>query len=542
MKTTTTILLAFILALSAHVAVADTVDSYHSSWHLVRASADEDGATFAAVYDLTTSGNFANKDSSTVANGGPFKITSKATSPRRGEGASAGGAWMLSLAGKNYNNVDDTFSFTLVGWSKLNGMLQVLCEGDAVLGTQAVVLYPNDGSDALGELVSVTAGTYTHGTTTFVDTADVGGFAGTVAGMMAYVTGSNLTDGYYQVTTVTDANTIIMSGMASTNNNTDSTIQINPAFWADTINLDETTKLPSVSVLNSGDNETAMISVDTTGLEWIQLVVYDADAATGEQAGDVAAFGRMYSSGGGGGGGGLTDAELTAQGLATSAKQLADGHNTTNDNAGGTAAVEVQMTSPVKTTTISVVDDWKLVTAAATIVPGNVADLTGAYGTSYLYVDAAYGETSANTTGIQIIVQTSTTGTAPWTEYTSVRGTAETAATTTLNGAVTADDGTITLTDATTADFKIKGRTWFILDGTVADSEAVTTMGNSTHVVTIGDGAQRSHNTGLSVFDRVDSWEIPIPEAFPYARVLPNADDDDTNMYVTVRSQVTTAR
>jgi len=119
------------------------------------------------------------------------------------------------------------------------------------------------------------------------------GFDGAVAGMLAYVTGTNITSGYYQVTIVTDANNVKIA-VTATDDNTDSTVQINPAFWADTINLDETTKWPSVAVYNSADNEMAFIVVDTIGLEWIQFVIYDADAATGEEAGDLTVYGRRF--------------------------------------------------------------------------------------------------------------------------------------------------------------------------------------------------------------------------------------------------------
>ena len=276
------------------VALAEPLDTYQTGWNAVRAPADEDGATFAAVYNLALNGgDFASKDSSTVANGGPFRIPAKSYPGSGGALSSQGGAILLTFAGSNYNNVDDTFSFNVVGWSRDNGMLQNICEGSGVLGTQAVDLYP-DGTDAKGVLFSVTGATYTHATTTFVDTADAGSFAGAVAGMLAYVEGTNITSGYYQITTVTDANTLVMSGMASTDNNTDSTVASNPAFWADTLTLDETTKWRIVAVQNSGDNEVAQILIDRSGLEWIQVVVYDADAATGEEAGNISSWGRLY--------------------------------------------------------------------------------------------------------------------------------------------------------------------------------------------------------------------------------------------------------
>jgi len=291
------VLIVFLISTVVLPVKAVPLDTYHSGWKLIRETADEDGAAFGAVYDLTTSGDFAHKDSSTVANGGPYQIRSYYGGGAGTEYQSVGGAWAFALCGKNYdvgadNTIDNTFSFNIIGWSRINGMLQVIAEGDCVLGTQAVITYPDDGADALGALVDESSVTYTDNTNTFTVTNK--SFDGTVAGMMVYVTGSDLTDGYYAITMVTDANNIICSGMSSSGNNTDSTVQCNPVFWADTINLDETTKWPSVAVYNSGDNEMAFIVVDMTGLEWVQFVVYDALPEETGEAGDVTVFGRLY--------------------------------------------------------------------------------------------------------------------------------------------------------------------------------------------------------------------------------------------------------
>lgn len=293
------------LVLLVRTVFAEPLETYHSGWHLIRETASEDGATFAAVYDLTgatasLSPNFANKDSATVALGGPFRIVAKDAAGRFGMPISGGGKWVFAICGENFNNVDDTFSFNAVGWARGNGMLQVLCEGNGVLGTQAVVVYP-DGGDAMGALISETGVTYTHGTTTFTTTGD--GFAGAVVGMLARVTGTNITNNeIVQVTTVTDNNIIICSGVTSTDNNTDSTVEINPAFWVDTLTLDETTKWPKqqgdltgTAVYNAGgDNEVALLVIELQGIEFVQFVIYDADGATGEQAGNLTVYGRPY--------------------------------------------------------------------------------------------------------------------------------------------------------------------------------------------------------------------------------------------------------
>jgi len=298
-------LIVFLIIIIVTASFALPLDTYHSSWHMVRATADEDGATFAAVYDLTTDGDFASKDSNTVALGGPFRILSTNKDETISEGYSAGSRWMFAICGKCYNGVNDTFSYDIVGWSKTNGMLQHIAGGTGILGTQSVVKYPHDGSDALGSDVSVSDANYVH--TGDVFTVTDGGFSGAVVGMMAYVTSpneGNLTSGFYPITAVTDANNITMTAATSTADIATTTVKvdINPAFWADTIVITALTKWPldvdgdgaNPMVYNSTTNEVAVIVLDLTGIEWLQFIIYDADAATGEQAGDLTVYGRRY--------------------------------------------------------------------------------------------------------------------------------------------------------------------------------------------------------------------------------------------------------
>ena len=196
----------------ANLLIAEPIDQYHSSWHEVRAAATEDATDFATALALATSkGDFANKPA------GAFQIPSRYKVAGRGEGYSQGTRWMFAVCGGPTEN--DTFSFNLVGWAKGNGMAQVICEGNGVLGTQDVVVYP-------------------------------GGAAAT-------------------------------------------------AWWVDTLAIDETTKWPrdgdaaNVQIYNSGDNEVALLVVETTGLEWIQFIVYAADGS-GTEMTDTAVYGRRY--------------------------------------------------------------------------------------------------------------------------------------------------------------------------------------------------------------------------------------------------------
>ena len=59
------ILLATLFLISVSyilVAIAEPLDTYTKGWNTIRATADEDGATFAAVYNLALNdGDFASK-------------------------------------------------------------------------------------------------------------------------------------------------------------------------------------------------------------------------------------------------------------------------------------------------------------------------------------------------------------------------------------------------------------------------------------------------------------------------------------------------
>jgi len=199
---------AFILVISLYIVIkanAAPIDTYHESWVRIKDSAAEDGSTFAATLALDSNeGNFANILT------GCYRVRTLRDNIRETP-HSNGGAWVFAFYGTDAEN--ETFSFTLVGWARDNGMAQVICEGDGILGSQDVVIEPN---------------------------------------------GDAITNG----------------------------------FWADTINLDETTKWPSVAVYNSGDNQVANLVVDLTGLEWVNLVTYDVGG--GAEASSIGVYGRNY--------------------------------------------------------------------------------------------------------------------------------------------------------------------------------------------------------------------------------------------------------
>ena len=182
---------------------------------------------------------------------------------------------------------------------------------------------------------------------------------------------------------------------------------------------------------------------------------------------------------------------------------------------------------------IDVVDNWQAVVAAS-MTAGSAKDLSNMRDV-LLYIEAALVEAVAHGTGVQVLVEISYADD-DWVLLTSFRGTAETAGTTTINDATAeAGDSTITLTDATTADFDEKGRKWFILEATYANSESVKTISNAAHVVTLAQDLIRDHTNGANVYDRVDEWVVAIPDGAAYVRVLVNNDDADCDVAFTSR-------
>lgn len=189
-----------------------------------------------------------------------------------------------------------------------------------------------------------------------------------------------------------------------------------------------------------------------------------------------------------------------------------------------------------KTSTVDTVDAWQNV-AAATLVVGADKSVTDSYET-LLYIQLAPVEGAAYDSST-VIVEISYTGN-DWIKLTEFQSTAETPAATDIDGTPAATDTTITLTDATTGDFDIPGRLWFIKDGTPANSEAVRTVINVTHTVTLCDALLRSHADEVVVVDRCDEWVVNIPFAAAYVRTLVYNTDAANAVYFTTRvSKVT---
>lgn len=122
---------------------SEPLDTYQSDWKRIKEDKKEDGATFAAVIALDSDGG--DFDNMPVEH---YRIVSPLKSSGYVPRYSQGGAWQFAFYGTDA--ADETFSFTLVGWAHGNGMAQVICTGDGVLGAMTMSEEPNGDAIRLG--------------------------------------------------------------------------------------------------------------------------------------------------------------------------------------------------------------------------------------------------------------------------------------------------------------------------------------------------------------------------------------------------------
>ena len=183
-----------------------------------------------------------------------------------------------------------------------------------------------------------------------------------------------------------------------------------------------------------------------------------------------------------------------------------------------------------KTTAFDTIDAWQSL-AVATMAVGNAEDISGSYAT-IVYIEVALTNANAQS-GVDVEVEISYADDDWRTFWGPFTGTAETPGADDLDegGGAAPGDPTITLTDATTDDFDIIGRRWFIIHGTVANSESVRTVSIAGNVVTLTQDLMRAHVDAQVVWDRVDEWICVIPFAAAYVRVLVNNTDADATIH-----------
>jgi len=196
---------------------------------------------------------------------------------------------------------------------------------------------------------------------------------------------------------------------------------------------------------------------------------------------------------------------------------------------GGTPK-DARAAAPTKTTAFDTIDAWQSL-AAATLAVGNSEDVSASYST-VVYVEVALTGAAAQD-GVTVIVEIAPLPGDDWVELAAFTGTAETPGVDDLNeaGGTSAGDTTITLTDATTDEFDVIGRRWFIVDTTVAESEVVRTKSIAGNVVTLCQDAKYAHADAEVVTDRVDQWPVRLPFPASYVRVLVNNTDADAAVH-----------
>lgn len=101
-------------------------------WNLLRDTADEDTALVIA-----TAGDFAHKPATAISLPNRLEANDRLTAARIVSLIICGGA-----------AADKTFSYNIYAYRDINGPAELVATGTGTIGSQAVVLYPHDGSTA----------------------------------------------------------------------------------------------------------------------------------------------------------------------------------------------------------------------------------------------------------------------------------------------------------------------------------------------------------------------------------------------------------
>ena len=116
--------------------LAGDVSFFQENLQLLRDTDDQDFEDLAAaVAGLTTAGDYANKPTSDM-----IEVPAGATV-----------ATIYACGATNVAENDD-FGAVVYGYVNLNGPKEIICDAAGTIGTNAVVLYPDDGAAATGGL------------------------------------------------------------------------------------------------------------------------------------------------------------------------------------------------------------------------------------------------------------------------------------------------------------------------------------------------------------------------------------------------------
>ena len=184
-----------------------------------------------------------------------------------------------------------------------------------------------------------------------------------------------------------------------------------------------------------------------------------------------------------------------------------------------------------KTTTIDVVDAWQTVNAGELNV-GTAHNISTSYETYLAIRYTGEPDQSLAAGALQFLVEISYAED-NWTLLHNYSAVALDTEDTTISGTEAAGQTILTLTSAVTDGFDTVGLKWFILDGTIANSEIVRTKSASGDNVTIAHDTINSHTDSV-VINEVHEIIISIPMPAAWVRVLPLNEDIDCDAHYTV--------
>ena len=184
-----------------------------------------------------------------------------------------------------------------------------------------------------------------------------------------------------------------------------------------------------------------------------------------------------------------------------------------------------------KTTTIDVIDAWQTV-AAGELNVGNAYNISLSYQTFIAIRYTGEPDQSLAAGALQFLIEISY---APdnWTLFRNYHAVGLDTEDTTISGTEAAGQTVLTLTDAATDGFDTVGLKWFILDGTIANSEIVRTKSAAGDDITIAHDTINSHTDSV-VINEVHETIIKIPMPAAWVRVLPLNTDVDCDAHYTV--------
>ncbi len=185
----------------------------------------------------------------------------------------------------------------------------------------------------------------------------------------------------------------------------------------------------------------------------------------------------------------------------------------------------------VATKTPTQVDDWTALVAGA-FGKGSEADVSSTLEQA-LMVTVVHADADANANGVLVKVQARAgENDEDWKNlYPPIRMGAGQAITRTLDAEATSPTAVVPLTDASGTIFEALGTAFFILNGTIVNSEVVTVSAfTTTASVTGTDNLKNTQQNGLSAFTGVAEKFFPIPGSVHPVRVLFFNDDADADM------------